>query len=187
MFCPRCGQQQVTDALRFCSRCGFPIEGAMMLLANGGMLPQYLPLEGEQKVSPRKKGVKQGALLFLLGVVLVPILAVFTSFAPGRLGNMFEFFTILSALLCFTGGPLRMLFAAIFEEGAPTRQFVAPSSYAPPAIPPSPAARVSALPAASVNPASQWRPRPQTAEILQPPSVTDHTTRLLEKSEPEGE
>ncbi len=153
-----------------------------MLLANGGMLPQYPLLDGEQKISPRRKGVKQGALLFLLGVVLVPILAVFTSFAPGRLGNMFEFFTILSALLCFTGGPLRMLFAAIFEEGAPTRQFVAPASYAPPAIPPPPT-RVSALPPAAANSAGQWRPRPQTAEILQPPSVTDHTTRLLDKSD----
>jgi hypothetical protein len=155
----------------------------MMLLANGGLPPQYLPLEGPQKISPRKKGVKQGAMLFLLGVLLVPILAVFASYAPGRLGNMFEFFTVLSALLCFTGGPLRMLFAALFEEGAPARQFVVPSSYAPPAIAPPPAARVSALPPASVNPASQWRARPQTAEILSPPSVTDHTTRLLEKSE----
>ena len=76
-----------------------------------------------------------------------------------------------------------MLFAALFEEGAPTRQFIAPSSYAPPAMPP--AARVSALPPASVNPAGQWRPRPQTAEIMQPSSVTDHTTRLLDKSEPD--
>jgi len=159
------------------------MEGAMMLLANRGMLPHYPIPEGDQKISPRKKGVKQGALLFLLGVLLVPILAVFTSYAPGRLGNVFEFFTILSALLCFTGGPLRMLFAAIFEEGAPTRQFLTPPSYAPPPIPPPPAARVSALPPASVNPASQWRPRPQTAEILQPSSVTDHTTRLLDKSD----
>jgi hypothetical protein len=155
----------------------------MMLLANGGMLPQYLPLETEQKISPRKRGVKQGAMLFLLGVLLVPILAVFASYAPGRLGNVFEFFTVLSALLCFTGGPLRMLFAALFEEGAPARQFVGPSSYSQPSIPQPPAARVSALPPPSVNPASQWRARPQTAEIMQPSSVTDHTTRLLDKSE----
>lgn len=156
-----------------------------MLLANGGMLPQYPPLEGEQKVSPRRRGVKQGALLMLIGAVLVPLMGVFSAFAPGRIELMFEFFAALSAILCFVGGPLRMLFAAIFEEGAPTRHFVAPSSYAQPAIPPPPAARVSALPPASVNPASQWRPRPQTAEILQPPSVTDHTTRLLEKSDPD--
>jgi hypothetical protein len=184
MFCIRCGQQQATDALRFCSRCGFPLEGAMMLLANGGMLPHYLPVEGEQKVSPRKKGVKQGALIFLLGVVLVPAFGVLYGWTDV---NLFGFFTALAAVLCFLGGPLRMLFAALFEEGAPARQFVVPSSYAPPPMPPSPAARASALPPASVIPAGQWRPRPQTAEILQPPSVTDHTTRLLEKSEPEGE
>jgi hypothetical protein len=184
MFCPRCGQQQVTDALRFCSRCGFPLEGAMHLLAHGGMLQLYQPLEGEQKISPRKKGVKQGALIFVLGVVLVPTFGVLYGWTDI---NLFGFFASLAAVLFFIGGPLRMLFAALFEEGAPTRQFTASSSYAPPAIPPPPAARVSALPPLSVSPASQWRPRPQTAEILQPPSVTDHTTRLLEKSEPEGE
>jgi hypothetical protein len=180
MFCLRCGQQQATDALRFCSRCGFPLEGAMMLLANGGMLPHYLPLEGEQKVSARKRGVKQGALIFLLGVVLVPAFGVLFGWTDI---NLFGFFAALAAVLCFLGGPLRMLFAALFEEGAPTRPFIAPSSYAAPAIPPPPAARVSALPPAAVNPESQWRPRPQTAEILQPPSVTDHTTRLLDKSD----
>jgi hypothetical protein len=180
MFCVRCGQQQATDALRFCSRCGFPLEGAMMLLANGGMLPHYLPVEGEQKVSPRKRGVKQGALIFLLGVVLVPAFGVLYGWTDV---NLFGFFAALAAVLCFIGGPLRMLFAALFEEGPQTRQFMAPSSYAPPAIPLPPAARASALPPASANPASQWRPRPQTAEILQPPSVTDHTTRLLDKSD----
>ena len=151
-----------------------------MLLANGGMLPQYLPPEGEQKISPRKLGVKQGAMILLLGVVLVPALGVLYGWTNI---NPFGFFAALAAVLCFIGGPLRMLFAALFEEGAPTRPFIAPSSYAPPAIPPPPAARVSALPPASVNPASQWRPRPQTAEIMPPSSVTDHTTRLLDKSD----
>src|SRR5713226_1670615 len=180
MFCPRCGQQQVTDALRFCSRCGFPMEGAMILLANRGLLPHYPVPEGEQKISPRRRGVKQGALLMLIGAVLVPLMGVFSAFAPGRLELMFEFFAALSAIICFVGGPLRMLFAAIFEEGAPPRQFVAPQSFPAPI---GPAARVSALPPASPNPANQRLPRPQTAEIFQPSSVTDHTTRLLDKSD----
>lgn len=172
--------------MRFCSRCGFPMEGAMVLLAHGGTLPHYQPPQGEKTVSPRRKGVKQGVLLMLIGAVLVPLLGVFVSFAPQRLDVMFEFFAALSAILCFVGGPLRMLFAAVFEEGAPTSQFVAPPFYAQPAIPPQPA-RVSALPPAAINPAASWGQRPQTAEILQPPSVTDHTTRLLDKSEPGAE
>jgi hypothetical protein len=163
------------------------MEGAMHLLAHGGMLPHFPQVAGEKEISPRKKGVKQGALLMLIGAVLVPLMGVFAAFAPGRIELMFEFFAALSAILCFVGGPLRMLYAAIFEEGAATRPFIAQSSYAPPSIPPPPAARVSALPPAAANPARQWRPRPQTAEILQPPSVTDSTTRLLEKPEPKGD
>jgi hypothetical protein len=78
-----------------------------------------------------------------------------------------------------------MLFAAIFEEGAPKKYpFPMAPTYNMPSIPP--ANRAPALPPASVNPASQWRQRPQTAEILQPPSVTDSTTRLLDK-EPKSE
>jgi hypothetical protein len=186
MFCPRCGQQQTTDALRFCSRCGFPIEGAMMLLANGGMLPQYPPAHGETTISPRRKGVKQGVLLMLIGVLLVPILGVMSGFAPGRLENVFAFFAALSAIICFVGGPLRMLFAAIFEEGAQPRHLAMPAYYAQPAIPPPPA-RVPALPPPAANPTTGWRQRPHTAEILQPPSVTDGTTRTLEKPKPEGD
>lgn len=169
--------------MRFCARCGFPLEGAMMLLAHNGMLPRYEAAGGETKISARRKGVKQGAMLMLIGAVLVPLLGIFSSFAPGRISTAFEFFAAAAAVLCFVGGPLRMLFAALFEEGAPPRQFVMPSSYAPPAIPAP--ARVTALPQAPATPTGGWKARPQTAEILAPPSVTDHTTRLLERSEPD--
>ena len=169
--------------MRFCARCGFPLEGAMVLLAHNGMLPRYEVPTGENKISARRKGVKQGALLMLIGAVLVPLLGIFSSFAPGRISVAFEFFAAAAAILCFVGGPLRMLFAGLFEEGAPPPQFVMPSSYAPPAIPPP--VRVTALPQANAAPTAGWRSRPQTAEILAPPSVTDHTTRLLEKAEPD--
>jgi hypothetical protein len=160
------------------------MEGAMILLANRGLLPHYPVPEGEQKISPRRRGVKQGALLMLIGAVLVPLMGVFSAFAPGgRIELMFEFFAALSAILCFVGGPLRMLFAAIFEEGTPAPRY---PSYAQPAIPLQPA-RVSALPPPAANATVGWRRGPQTAEFVQPPSVTDGTTRTLEKPKPEGD
>jgi hypothetical protein len=184
MYCPRCGQQQATDSMRFCARCGFPLEGAMVLLNHNGMLPSYEPASGETNISARRKGVKQGALLFLIGVVLVPLLAIFASYAPNQIGKAFEFFAAAAAVLTFVGGPLRMLYAGLFEEGAPARQYVMPSAYSQPVIPPP--VRMTALPQANAIPTVGWRARPQTAEIVQPPSVvSDHTTRLLEKSEPE--
>jgi len=156
------------------------MEGTMHLLAHGGMLPQP---SGEKVRSRRFKGVMQGAVLFLIGLIVVPLFGIMSSFAPGRLENVFAFFAAISAIICFLGGPLRMLFAAIFEEGAPKYQFTPQSTYVPPAIP---QARVSALPPAAANPAAQWRQRPQTAEMVAPPSVTDSTTKLLDK-EPKSE
>jgi hypothetical protein len=182
MFCPQCGQQQVTGVVRFCSRCGFPLDGVIQLLSSGGIIPAYRASDEPVQASPRKKGVKQGGLLFLAGILIVPILGMFASFSNSSFPQML---TMLAALICFVGGPLRMLYAALFEEGAPNpmRQYqqpvamhVAPPQFAPqgqaPALPP-PAARM---------PASSWR-RPNTAELANPPSVTENTTRLLEKED----
>jgi hypothetical protein len=115
MFCPQCGQQQVTGVIRFCSRCGFPLDGVIQLLGSGGMIPVYRDPDEPVQISARRKGVKQGGLL-LSGAVLVPILAMFASFSDFML---LEMLTILAAIICFVGGPLRMLYAAVFEEGSP--------------------------------------------------------------------
>ena len=117
MFCPQCGQQQVTGVVRFCSRCGFPMDGVIQLLATGGIVPAYRTSDEPVPISPRRKGVKQGATLLLLGVVLVPILGMFASFAQGS--TFLEILAGLAAIICFIGGPLRMLYAGLFEEGAP--------------------------------------------------------------------
>ena len=181
MFCPQCGQQQVTASLRFCSRCGFPLEAVLQVLATGGMLPSFAG-EGIKAPSPRRKGVKQGGALLLLGVILVPLLGVLSSF---NAGNLFDILTPMAAIVFFLGGLIRMLFAALFEEGAPHYRPMMPPYAPPPTLvqfqtPP----RASALPPAQVPPPTAWRMRPNTAEIAQPPSVTENTTRLLDKDDP---
>ncbi len=184
MHCPQCGQQQVSEITRFCSRCGFQREGVAQLLAAGGVFPAY-PLGAETtEKSAKWKGVRQGMILFLVGVLLVPIMGVFSAFTGGFLSEAFQMLAALFALLCFVGGPIRMLYAALFEEGAPARGALRPSvnTYAPPVSNalPSPG-RVNVLPPATASPASGWR-RPNTAELVGRPSVTDHTTRLLDKN-----
>jgi hypothetical protein len=180
MFCPQCGQQQANGVIRFCSRCGFPLDGVIQLLSNGGMVPVYRTPDEPVVVSPRRKGVKQGGILFLSGMLICPILGMFSSFVPGAFPEML---LALAAIICFIGGPLRMLYAAIFEEGAPKPIRVygppgpvhmAPQQFAPHAQPP------AALPPARQQPS--WR-RPNTAELATPPSVTENTTRLLEKED----
>jgi hypothetical protein len=146
------------------------------------MLPAYRnPDDPAPEVSARRRGVKQGGMLFLLGVLIVPLLALFADFANSR---FLEFLAASSAIICFVGGVLRMLYAAVFEEGAaskmqPTRPYIPapmPSRQFTPPI------QHQALPPPPVQPPIGWR-RPNTAEIANPPSVTENTTRLLDKDE----
>ena len=181
MFCPQCGQQQVSGVIRFCSRCGFPMDGVIQLLGTGGMVPAYRASEEPVQPSPRRKGVKQGALLFLSGIVLVSILGVFASYSGSRFP---EILAALAAIICFIGGPMRMLYAAIFEEGAPR-----PVRHYPPPIPMhvpqqfAPHGQHQALPPPPARSPGAWRRRPNTAELVNPPSVTENTTRLLDKED----
>ena len=182
MFCPQCGQQQVTGHIRFCSRCGFPMDGVIQLLGSGGLLPLYHNPDEPVPISPKRKGVKQGFILFLAGILIVPILGMFASFTNAVFPQILA---ALAAIICFVGGPLRMLFAALFEEGAPKpfrpygppAHMHAPQQFAPPVQRP-------ALAPPPVRPQGSWRPRPNTAELVSPPgSVTENTTRLLDKED----
>lgn len=178
MYCPQCGQQQVSEVTRFCSRCGFPLDGAAAVLASGGALPTgYQP--GYQQMSPRSKGIRQGALLMLSTLLIVPLVAII---AVGLL-DLHGAIVGITAVTCFLGGLLRIFYALLMEDAvAPPN----PPAHAYAEHDPQFARRAQnpALPPAPVNPAAGWRPRPNTAELYQPPSVTENTTRLLDKDEP---
>ena len=182
MFCPQCGQQQISGAVRFCSRCGFPMGGVIHLLANNGMLPVYRSTDEPTQMSPRKRGVRQGVILLLTGALLVPILGVLANFSNS---TFLEVLVALAAIICFVGGPLRMWFAAVFEEGAqnkPVRPYVAAPVPAPHFAP---QVQRAGLPPPAFQPPMGWKSRPTTAELVGPTSVTEHTTRLLNKEDPE--
>jgi hypothetical protein len=180
MFCPQCGQQQATGAIRFCSRCGFPLDGVIQLLRSGGIMPMYRTADEPVTISARRKGVKQGGLLLLSGAVIVPLLGVMASFGHSA---FLEILMAFAAIICFIGGPLRMLYAGLFEEGAPSPARM----YGPPPVARQqfgPPVQHHALPPPPVRTApGSWRPRPNTAELPTPPSVTENTTRLLEKED----
>ena len=179
MYCPQCGQQQTSDTVRFCSRCGFLLEGVNVVLGSGGHIPpRYMQRPADAPLSPRSKGVRQGAMLMLSTLLVVPLLAIITV-------NLFEpiapLFIPLAAVLCFVGGLLRILYALLMEDANPQYPNDAPANLGPPQI--ETPARNTALPPASSHSTASWR-RPQTAEIYTPPSITENTTRLLDKEDP---
>ncbi|HEX7956452.1 MAG TPA: hypothetical protein VF508_05900, partial [Pyrinomonadaceae bacterium] len=70
MFCPQCGQQQVSDASRFCARCGFQLSAVAGLLATNGAAPEPAFEAVPVPESAKRKGVKQGGKLMLTGLFL---------------------------------------------------------------------------------------------------------------------
>lgn len=185
MYCPQCGQQQVSDATRYCSRCGFLLDGVMAVLASGGAVPTRYLQPSNQKLSPRGKGIRQGAMLMLSTLLVVPIVAILS---VNLLYDASHIIIPLAALFCFVGGLLRILYALLMEDAVPQMDFEQMAGYAPPAAPQfERPAHNAALPPAAANQAPIWRPRPNTAEIYQPPpSITENTTRLLDKDEPKN-
>jgi hypothetical protein len=180
MYCPQCGQQQASDAIRFCSRCGFLLDGVSAVVASGGIVPTRYVQPVSQKPSPRGKGVRQGAMLMLSGMLVVPIVALLSY---NLLYNGSEIIIPLSAMFCFIGGLLRILYALLMEDSTPEIANDELAGYGQQASQFNPAARHTALPPPSANIAN-WRPPASTAEIYQPPSITENTTRLLDHEEP---
>src|SRR5215217_6050387 len=73
MHCPRCGQQQISDQTKFCSRCGFQLGLVSELLENGGFLPQLAELnKSKGKIFSRRNGVLFSVLWFIFFVMMVP-------------------------------------------------------------------------------------------------------------------
>jgi ribosomal protein L37E len=40
MYCPKCSQQQVSEEVRFCSRCGFSLSAVRELIAGSESAPR---------------------------------------------------------------------------------------------------------------------------------------------------
>lgn len=179
MYCPVCGKKQVSDQTRFCSGCGFPLTGVSEVISAGGASPRFLVPAGPKPDSPRKRGVKQGAWVMLVGCFLVvPILAI--SVAALKTS---PFLVALASILSFMGGLMRIVYALMFESGAPTPALALDQPGASQIA----AGAMGALPPQTSVPVSDLQmPQPghwRDTNDLVPNSVTESTTRLLEKEE----
>jgi hypothetical protein len=181
MYCPKCGQQQVSDATKYCSRCGFFLEGAALVLASGGQIPTRYVQPSNKKLSPRSKGIRQGAMLMLSTLLLVPLVSIIS---VNFLTNP-QVLIPLTAIFCFVGGLLRILYAVLMEDEVAPPEANSMPGYAPPVMTQFDSSGRNALPPASANAATGWRPRSNTSDVYQPPSITENTTRLLNKDDPE--
>lgn len=182
MYCPRCSQQQASEEVRFCSRCGFQLGVVKELLAQTeAPAPVVEPLPSPPARGLRKRDVTVGALLMFV-VAMVVVLFPDTTPPPIRDGQMVALVALFIVLTLFINfvGPLLRAANRLFgeDEASPRRTQL---SQPPPDL----STKVSASERAALPPtrsapaASFVPPRVNTAEMVRPPSITERTTDLL--------
>jgi hypothetical protein len=182
MFCPICGQEQSAQETRFCSRCGFPLEGVAYLMGNNGNLPNVQTENTSKPDSKRKRGLKKGLMIFLLTFLIVPIALVLT--IGMRINE--PTIVILLSILFGVGGLLRMAYAMLFESNDEiadtTRRFKTPLEKVlekkrdAKSLPDQTSIPISDYHAPT---AGTWR----ETNDLAPHSIVENTTRQLRKDE----
>ena len=163
MHCPNCGQSQLSEDVRYCSRCGLSLWELARWLNDGANAP-WNPIQPGNELSPRRKGIRRGAKLMFISAVLFLFTLVLALAVDGPELLMIPFTIFVVGLTC-------ALYCRLFADAEPVvkkqmpAQLYRANEYLPPA---------------QVNSAPGLRARePNTAEIVQPPSVTEYTTNLL--------
>lgn len=175
MYCPTCGQQQISDETRYCSRCGFLLTGIAKVVEAEGVIPGLG--DGNAASSPRKRGLKQGFFILLLALLVVPILTMITIAVDAE-----PFAVVISLFLFGVGGVLRMVYALMFESSAPSIQQLSGRSKPLKGVSPQALNAGQPVPATDyAAPSGSWRDSNDLATPVG--SVTDSTTKLLDKQQ----
>ncbi|HEX8475629.1 MAG TPA: zinc ribbon domain-containing protein [Pyrinomonadaceae bacterium] len=185
MFCPKCSQQQVSDEVRFCSRCGFQLGVVKALLADG--VPEMPTAEvqaSEAQVSDRsqrKRDRTLGAMfMFIFALVVAVVMVDMPSSHSARIILLIIAWMLLTLLINIV--PLvRYFFSG--DTSSPVGSSGSLSEMLPKFLTrtKTPTTQNPALPPAQSMPATSFaRHSANTAEVVpQPQSVTEHTTNLL--------
>ena len=156
--------------MRFCSRCGFALSGVMELVATGGGVPQ-----APKKVKKRSamQGVRLGTWIILASVVYSLFVGVLTA-----VDDDFAVLLLVS-VVAFLVGFVRILYAAFVQDRRERREM---DSQDPLSLSTQTSSNVrKQLNQTTAAPVESFtRPIKKTAEVVQPPSVTENTTRFLD-------
>jgi hypothetical protein len=183
MYCPKCSQPQPSDEMQFCSRCGLRLSNLKDIVLADGQTPLSRSKAGEGDLSPRQKGVRQGAVLMLLSLVLIPAYILLAALFPAHdqlvesspSDTPFEKISQAVLFTIFMLGLARVLYARLFQQGDSLKENNGETgvsqlkgSATHYELPPAHSAPVSGF--------GSWRTN--TGDMAQSRSVREHTTQL---------
>lgn len=188
MYCPRCGEQQSSGNLRFCSKCGLPLGLVSEVLSNGGTLPQLEEIFEKKKFLTRKNGVFFSIFWFIIfvpfGAAFWGVLGIDEMSAVSAVFGVFTSLLILLFSLFFLGKPPKDLInQGIIQNNNAIPQNLSSRQTRQNVLPP-PQNQVAQDFVAP--PSATWQSY-DTGDLVQPGSVTEGTTKFLKKEVPEND
>ena len=171
MYCPKCGTQNVEDA-SFCRGCGANV--SLVPQALTGHLPEAVIVDGEGGKTKHRRddppNLTYALVKTLVGIAFIIVaLAVKNSFQIA--GQIWWFWMLIPAAGSLGAGIAE--FVRLNQQPKPAQ--LAGSAYMPPAI-----ANATSRAASS----SELPPRRSSvSDIYTPASVTENTTKLLDKDQ----
>lgn len=174
MFCPNCGQQQMSPEVRYCSRCGFSLRGVL---------------------SVRRKDIVQGALLMFIGLMIIFGFNEFISGAWRAIRDIFhlggndygsdyvwssDFILRFFSAVFIIWGLSRIVFAFVIERESRRKQKLeAPSPSHPLPLQVSGSSPTALPQSQSIPIVEPGRQRLDTTKLVVPSSASEETTRPL--------
>ncbi len=171
MHCPRCGHQQNSDEIRFCTKCGLEISEVKDLLA-----PELRQTKARRR-SERNKAARQGIMLMFFGFAVILILAMLRDFVAVP-----KFLFALSVLIFIIGGAIRMSLPTLFGGNNLKRQDDLPANDLIKNELPDGKFPVKSLPEDEYRSPENFGTRKfDTNELVPVSSITEETTKNLDK------
>jgi hypothetical protein len=187
MYCPQCSQQQVSDEMRFCKRCGFPLAALSELVAQGGVLvsqEEETEIEEVGGLSKRQRAKRKGGLWMMTGgLFLILAMTLDQNFHLKNL-SLYVLLLLIPAIIALVVGFVRFFHAVLLMEDTPATEAADSIMQANcSAQARGGNKRRAALPGAQSVPVTDYATarRVKTKEMVPPPSVTENTTRLLDE------
>src|SRR6266404_3174288 len=175
MHCPQSARQIISDDMRFCKHCGFGLDGLKDLLTPSVPVEVNPPglLNIRVGADPRSlTGLNQAAYLLLLSFVPIIVAIVQGVFSF----NLLPPLLLIKAFVVLLTLPIVRFGYAIYEAKQewkpPKKGQIRTSTH-----------KLELHQANSTSGTALSVQRVNTAEIIQPPSITEHTTKLLNRSE----
>jgi hypothetical protein len=183
MYCPKCSQEQLSDKVRFCVRCGFQLETVKDLLVQSNE-PPAVKDESEVQIkftSQRKQDLLVGATVIYIAAVATVL---FSWVQPkGVIILPLSIIWVVFSLLVLFFEPVIHLARKFFSDNVQPSKTKLNSMDNAVSYTTEVNSRTTALPSTQSIPVAAFGLQQQlnTGEMIQPLSITESTTDLLDR------